>query len=126
MPLHFSGDDIRIVTAAISWQLNVPYEHTAPPNLSEADRQALRILFNELCFQQRVIQFGATSILVEVGEIYSCADGRMQLPPAYHRLMTRAVVSFVEELKNSTSELEIITGLPVSATFGLLARIDAV
>lgn len=119
-------DELRIIGQAINWQLNGPYEHTSPPELSKEDRQILRILFNEVCCQLKVCQFGGKSILIEVEETYSCADGRMQLPLAYFRLVKDAVAFFLGELQHSPAELQIVTGLPVSSTSNLWARMQAI
>src|SRR5579862_6707290 len=99
MTFDLSGDDIRIITAAISWQANIPYERTPPPKVCEKDKQTLRILFNELCAQQQFCLFGASSVIIEVGESYACEDGRMRLPLAYFHLMAEAVASFFGELR---------------------------
>ncbi len=124
--LSVVADDLRIIGHAINWRLNGPYKHTSPPGLSEEDRQVLRILFNEVCCQQRVLQFGAKSILIEVREPYSCEDGRIQLPSAYFRLVKDAVASFLGELQHSPSELELVTSSPASNSSELLLRMQAI
>jgi hypothetical protein len=126
MAFDFSADEIRIITAAITWESNIAYERTPPPKLSEKDKQILRVLFHELCAQQQVCLFGANSVLMEIGESYSCEDGRMQLPPAYFRLMADAVASFFAELRSSPTEITIVTGLPWTKTSELLSRLQAV
>jgi hypothetical protein len=120
--LSLVTDEIRIIGHSINWRLNVPCGHAF--EFSEVERQVLRLLFNELCCQQRACQFGAKSILIQIGQSYSCADGRMQLPLRYFRLMTAAVASFLEESRHSPSELEAITGSPVSKTIELLSRMQ--
>jgi hypothetical protein len=124
--LSVIDEELRVIGHAINWRLNGPFEHTSPPELSEEDRQVLRIFFNEVCCQQRVCQFGAKSILIEVRDRYSCADGRMQLPSAYFRLMKDAVASFFGELQYSPTELEVVTGSPASGTSGLLSRMQVI
>lgn len=119
-------DELRIIGHAINWRLNGTYELTSPPGVNEEDWQVLRILFNEVCSQQRACQFGAKPILMEVGEPYSCADGRMQLPSAYFCLMKDAVTFFVGEMQHSPTELEVITGSPASKTSTLLSRMQAI
>jgi len=124
--LELATDELRTIGHAVNWRLNGPYHQTSPPGLSEEEKQSLRILFNELCAQQRVCQFGAASISLQIGVPDGCADGQMQLPPAYYRLIRDAVASLVSELQHSPAELEIITGWPAAHTSELLSRIEAV
>lgn len=118
-------DELRVIGHAINWRLNGPCEHIAPRELSEGDRQSLRILFNEVCSQQRFCQFGGKSVLIEVRESYSCSDGRMELPSASFSLIRDAVAAFLGELQHSPTELEVLTGLPASVSSGLLTRMQA-
>ncbi len=124
--LSVVADELRIIGHAINWRLNGSYEHTSPPELGEEDRQVLRILFNEVCCQQRACQFGAKPILIEVREPYSCVDGRVQLPLAYFRLVKDAVAAFLAELQHSPTELEVVAGSPASSASGLLSRMRAI
>src|SRR5436190_893235 len=119
-----SSEELRIIGHSINWQLNVPYEHTLPPQLSEPDAQVLRLLFNELVSQNRHSLFSDSPVLIEIKDPYLCTDGRMQLPPDYFRLMTDAVGSFVKEVGSSPVEMEVITGSTCSKTSELLARLQ--
>ncbi|MEI7684782.1 MAG: hypothetical protein WCL32_07120 [Planctomycetota bacterium] len=120
--ISLTSDDLRIIGHSINWELNVPYERTIRPDLSPEERQILRIISNELCCQQRACHFGRQTALIEVGESYFCEDGRMRLPLLYFRLMTEAVVSFLGELSQSPTEVEIVTGSPMASTVELLER----
>ena len=124
--LSVGADELRVIGHAITWRLNGPYEHASPPGLSDEDRQILRILFNELCSQQRASQFSAKPVWIEVEKLYACKDGWMQLPPAYFRLMTDAVASFVGEFRHTPTELKVVTGLPASNALRLLSRMEAI
>jgi hypothetical protein len=124
--LSVGGDELRIIGHAINWRLNHAYEHTSPPELSEEDRQTLRILFNELCSQQRAFQFNGKPTLIEVRAPYACEDGAMRLSPAYFRLMTDAVGSVVQEYRQAPTEWQVVTGLPASDTSKLLSRMEAI
>ena len=123
--LRLAADEIRIIGHSINWRLNGPYEHTSPSESSAEDMQTLRIMFNELCCQQRACQFGEPSIIIEVGLPYSCTDGRMQLPPTYFRLIMDALALFLGEFRHYPADLELLTALPLASTSELFSRMQA-
>ena len=120
----FGTDELRIIGHSINWQLNGPYEYTSPPHLSEQDADILRLLFNDFCSLNQLCFSGCESVQVAVGEPYSIASGRMQLPPTYLCLMTDAVASFFREVGPDMTEISVITGLPGFKTAELLSRLQ--
>ena len=125
--LALGADDLRIIGHAINWRLNVPYEHTTPPPLTESEQTILSRTFTDVCALHRLCvgHSAANSVSVERGEPYSSADGRMLLPDLHLRLVTDALASFFEELHSSPTEIEVVTGLPPSKTSELLSRLRA-
>jgi hypothetical protein len=120
-------DDLRIIGHSINWELNVPYDHSPPPRLSEQEAAALNGLFTDLCrLNRHCLAGGVDSVLVEVADPYSVSDDRIRLPALYLTLMTEAVASFLREVGHSSTELEVVTGLPWSKTPELLARLQGV
>lgn len=118
----FGTNELRIIGHAINWVLNGPYEHTAPPSLSEQERDILGLLLGDVC---RCLSDSGSANLA-VAEPYSCTGGQMRLPPARLRLITDAVASFSNELRSSPVELEVVTGLPPSKTTELLSRLRGI
>lgn len=121
--ISLSSDDIRIVSSIVNWRLNVDGELLSKYDMNDDDSQILRILLNELGCQQRACQFGLDSILIEIGDRYSCLDGRMQLTSGHLQLIKIAIHQFVGELQHSPVEIEVVTGFPAARTLELLSRI---
>ena len=119
------SEELRIIGHAINWQLNVPFERSAPPRFNERETEVLSRLFADVCELNRRCLSGMESVSLEVGEPYLCAGGRMRLPPDDFRMMTEAIASFLSELGSSPSEIEIVTGAPSSKTAELLSRLRA-
>ncbi|HYV39866.1 MAG TPA: hypothetical protein VE988_29530 [Gemmataceae bacterium] len=123
--LKLGSDELRIIGHAINWQLNVPYEHTSPPQLCEEDAAFLSDLLTDLSRLNRMCLSNGVSVSVETGDPYSCKGGMVLLPSKKLRLMTDAVASFLGELQSTPAELEIVTGLPTSKTAELLSQLEA-
>ena len=123
--LSISDNEHRVIAHAIGWRLHGPFGRTSPSVLSEEDRQALRILFNELCAQRTVCDFSEAPLLIEIGDRYRCENGRMQLSVTDFDLVKDAVASFLAELQHSPIELEVVAGAPASVTSDLLSRMQA-
>jgi hypothetical protein len=115
-------DDFRIIGHSINWRLNGPHERTTPPQLSDENRELLKLMFNELRGQMMACLSSGEATLVEIGSPYCYIDRVVRFPPDYFNLLIETVASFIEELKDSRSELEIVTGVPKSVSLDLLSR----
>jgi hypothetical protein len=122
--IYLDSDDLRIIGHSINWELNVPFEKTVAPHLSEKDTETLNSLMDELCELNRqwCLPQGKAA-QVEIGEEHQIGPGQIALPASCLRLVSQAVASFRDELSSSPTEVEIVTGLPMSSTQELLDRL---
>jgi hypothetical protein len=121
--MDLTYDDLQILTTAISWRLYTGDERVVQDNLGEENWQILRILLNELCCQLRACEFGLDSISVELAGQYSCSNGQMRITATHFQLMKNAIQFFVEDINNSSTEAEVLTGLPLEKTLEMLSRL---
>ena len=89
-----------------------------PRPLTANEQTMLSQTFTDVCALHGLCVSGSavSSVWVERGESYSCADGRMLLSDLHLRLVTDALASFFEELRSSPTEIEVVTGSPPSKT----------
>jgi hypothetical protein len=123
--LSLGPEELRIIGHAINWQLNVPYEHSPPPDLSDEEVTALSRIFSDLTSLMARCRSGAESVAIEVGGFSRVEGNHLGLSPTELRLLTGAVASFLGELQGSPTEVEVVTGLPWARTAEVLARLQA-
>ena len=126
LKLHSLGsDDCRIIGHAINWLLNVPYEHSSPPHVSDGDISILLGLFHDVCELNRMCLLESKTVTIEVAEVYACEGERLKLPIATLHLAIQVLASFIDELRSSPYELKVITGVPIGKSVQCLSRLQS-
>jgi len=121
--MSFTRTDIKIVAHAINWVLNVPFNNTEPPQLSEQDQHKLELVFARfteiLAKQSARVSLRKSNEFKLEGDILYCPSGHIAL-------IFRALRAFSQELAQSPTEIEIVTGLPAANLQELCRRMALV
>jgi hypothetical protein len=110
--MAIDGDAIRILGHSIIFVLHLQQEYTGEYTINREQKQLLRILFNELCAQQRSFQFNESPTIVKIASSYYCEDGFMELPTDHLELMTNSVARLFECVRSAKPGLARVVAWP--------------
>jgi hypothetical protein len=118
--LILSHSETKMVSHAINWVLNVPFEHTPQPGLPPVDADNLNRLLGRLI---EALAHECTPLTLRLGGQLERANTILSLPLHALLLLNAAVVLFHNELASSPSEIAIVTGMPLGNLKTLVQRL---
>lgn len=124
--IRISRPDCKIAAHAINWTVNVPFDHTAQPALTEEQSDRLNSMAKHFV---GVLESNEPSVELFVTREESSDQVGLRFGPEDYALLVIAVSAFFKELANSPSEVEIVTGFPAIALKELvqnLARLNTI
>ncbi len=119
-PITLTRNECKVLAFALGWVVDGPYEQTLRPQLNGEDRQAALTVIDILldAFNSKAESVVLTESRIEFGE-------RRDLPPHTLNLVFLGLSSFLGELRSTPTEVEVVTGLPLSDSESLLARLQS-
>jgi hypothetical protein len=119
--ITLTSDETRIVSHAVHWVLELPFDYTFAPLLGDADRADLERLRDALDPRRH----GRGAVAMTVVESSGAGPGWLRLDRRLVRLMMRAVGSFYGQMLHTTWEYEAVVGLPWRTAEPLMSRLTA-